>query len=747
MHPILSTVGVLATFSVLLAQDPRPTAAAVAPTMAEAALRSAAVAEHSRLGGGLRQVQFDRPTADGPWWALGTAWKASFDSTGTTVYPFFGAMAPRNFPLRMELARATVGGKSLELPAGTPEPRQFAVRTDRGALIEVIDTRLDQLEQSFVFEQLPERGAIAVEIAMTTELAVEPIQGGLRFANEWGHIDYTKAIAKDAAGRRLPLDIQWTGAAARIEIPAEFVAEAQLPLVLDPVLNYWYLLASGQTQLQHDSDVATWQGNGGRVLMIWQRQWSLTDQDCFGLMFDGNLGLVRTDFAIDFTTDDWLKIAVAGNNYAQNFLVVSEVRTGLLWWIGGKLIAQDGTVGSLITVEREGVVGTPGNNFHPDVGSDPYFGTGYYTVVFHKRTLTTSDIYLRQLTTVGGLRTTNAIAIDTSTNEEQKPSISKSCGQSNGPPANFLVTYQRTWPAAPYDQEVWGAFVSWNGALVGSVFPVAITTSEETAPSAGSPIDVGGARFWPYAYERAPAAGQLRDVIAGMIRTDGTRTGITMVNTPVPGEDHREVELDSDGIRFVVTRTRGASGSPQGVETVTLAYLPASDSFRVEERTGMITSSLENYGQTNVCAAYSGGSNRTPRYFVSFSEQTSNTFRLAAYEGTSGVAAFVPRYTQCGSATITASGQPILGQTLSFTANGPGFTGILFGFPGSALLGPCGCLNGVAQAQTMPGSFGWSVPTHPAYVGIQLSVQAFALSGSACYGFLDVSDTLDFRIR
>ncbi|MBL8725022.1 MAG: hypothetical protein JNK49_13310 [Planctomycetes bacterium] len=737
----------LALLSSLAAQEPRSAASLPASAPDASALRAQALAEHSRLGGGLREVQFDRPSADGPLWALGSAWKASFDGTGTTVYPFFGATAPRNFPLRMALTGATVGGKALALQPGTPEQRHFAVRTDRGALTEVIDTRLDQLEQSFVFETLPVRGALAVEIAMTTELVAEPIQGGLRFANEWGHIDYTKAIAKDAAGRSLPLDIQWTGAGARIEIPAEFVAEAQLPLVLDPVLNYWYLLASGQTRLQHDSDVATWQSGNGRVLLVWQRNWSATDQDCFGLMFDGGLGLVRTDFAVDFTTEDWLKIAVAGNNYAQNFLVVSEVRSGLLWWIGGRTIAQDGTVGSLITIEREFVVGTPGNNYHPDVGSDPFFGTGFYTVVFNKRTLTSSDIYLRQLTTAGGLRTTNAVPVDTSTNEESRPSISKSCGQSNGQPANFLIAYQRTWVGTPYDQEVWGAFASWNGAISGAPFAIAITTSEETAPTASSPVDLGGVRYWPYAYERTAVLGQPRSVFAGLLRSDGSRTATTMVNTAVPGEDSREPEIDSDGTRFVVTRTNGVSGYPQGVEAVTLAYLPASGSFRVEERTGLITSSLDNYGQTNICASFSGGGVRTPRYYLSFTEQTTNTFRLEAFDGTAGTAAFQTRFTQCGSAGISASGQPALGQSLAFTASGPGFTGILFGFPGSAILGPCGCLNGVAQAQAMPGSFVWTIPAEPAYVGIALAVQGFALSGSACFGVLDVSNTLDFTIR
>jgi len=747
MNHILRVALPLLVIPGLLAQEARLPAPPVASADGTVELRAQAMAEYRRLGAMPQEVQFDRPAADGPLWALGKAWKASFDGRGSTVIPFFGSTAPRNFPLRMELAGVSVAGEQLALQDGVPEQQQRSVHTDRGVLTEVIDTALEQLEQSFVFQTLPRRGPLVVEVAMTSELGVTTIPGGLRWANEWGHIDYTKAIAKDAAGRSLDLEIQWTGSAARMEIPAAFVEQAELPLVLDPVLNYWFLLASGQSQLQQNSDVATFQSLGGRVLLVWQRQWSLTDQDCFGLMFDGNLGLVQTDFIIDFTAEDWLKVAVAANNHAQNFLVVSEIRTGLLWWIGGRLIGENGSVGSLITIEREFVVGTPGNNYHPDVGGDPYFGTGYYTVVFNKRTLTSSEIHMRQLSANGGLRTTNAVVVDAAPLVKSKPSISKSCGQSNGQPAQFLITYQRQWSGPPYDQDILGAFVSWNGALAGGPFFLAATTREEAAPSSCSPIDVGGTRLWPFAMESAAAPGQTRDVVASMVRSDGGRVASTMVNTAVPGEDNFDPEIDSDGIRCVVTRTRATTGFPQGVEAVTLAFLPATNTFRVEERTGLFTSSLDNYGQTNICAAFSGGSQSTPRYYLSFTEQASNTFRLAAFDGTAGIAGFQTRFTQCGNTTITASGAPALGQTIVLSAAGPGFTGIMFGFPGSAILGGCGCLNGVAQAQTMPGNFAWAVPANPAYVGIPLAAQGFSLSGSACYGLLDVSNTLDFTIR
>lgn len=696
-------------------------------------------------------VVFDTPRKDGPLWACGSAWKASFDGTGATVIPFFGSEAPRNFPLRLEVGAATVGSEALPMVAGKPETKGNAVHTARGAFTEVIDTRMDSLEQSFVFDRLPNRGAITVDVRMSGEFATMAIENGLRFRNEWGHVDYTKAIAVDAEGRRLPLAIEWTGAAARMVIPASFVETATLPLVLDPTLNFWFALGNPGL-LQHDGDAATIQAPGinGRTLLVWQRQWSATDQDCWGLMFDNDLNLVLTDFSIDFTAEDWLKVAVAGNNYASNFLVVSEVRIGLLWFIAGRIVNTSGIPGTQFDIEREGVVGTPGNNFHPDVGSDPYFGVGRYTVVFNKKTLGVSDIYMRQITPAGGQVTTNAVALDLSANEESRPAISKSCGQSNGLPAHWLVTWQRTWSGAPFDQEVHGIFVDWNGAVIGAVFGLATTVGEETAPSPASPIDANGVRYWPMCYELASAPGQPRDVLGRLVRVNGTFQQSFTVSGGVPGSDDREPEMDSDGIRFLAAITTGTAGFPQGVEAVTFAYLPTINTIRTESRDGMNTSGAENYGQCNVVAEFSGGSTPTSRYKVCFTEQTPNTLRLANYGGYTSGSFFQQRSTQCGNLSITATGQPILGQTVTISVPNGSLSGTMGGFPINAsllfALG-CNCTLGVDPIAFFPNPFVYAIPADPLLVGATFAVQGFTLVGSSCLGSVDFSDTIDFTIR
>ena len=719
-------------------------------------IQQTSAARDALAGRPSERVLFDRPHADGPIWAVGTAWKASFDGRGFTAVPYFGASAPRNFPLRFELAAASVGGTPLQLADGEPSVVDGAVHTPRGALSEVVHTHLDTLEQSFVFDALPQRGAIAVDVRIDSEFAVAQLADGLRFENEFGHVDYTHAVAVDARGVRQPLAIEWTGNGAHMVIPAAFVEQAALPIVLDPVLNYWFHLASGIAVTQHDSDVATIQatGIGGRTLFVWQRNFSASDTDCYGLMFDANLGLVQTDFLIDASIEDWTRIAVAGHNYAQNFLVVAEIRYGVflgnVYYIGGRGVAPNAAVGGLFNIERDGVVGFSGNNFHPDVGADPYFGVGRYTVVFQKDTGSSADIYMKQVSTAYALVTTSPIALTTAGGEDTAPSISKACGQSNGLPAYWFVTWQRTYSAT--DQDLYGRYINWNGALPGSVFPIATLTANETGVSPGSPIDVSGTRYWPVCYEYATSPGQQRDVYCRLFRSDGVQqAGPFVVSNNVPGADDRDIEVDSDGARFVAAFTTGTSGNPQSPQAVTLAYLPNTNTFVVEERTGLLTSSLDDYGECNVCAAFSGGSNQSPIYYVSFSEHASNTFKLVRFGGYTGGTApfFQTRPSQCGSLSIQVTGSPTLGGSITATIGSAPFSGTILGVPGMIPLNVlgCACWQGVDQGIYLSNPLVWNVPNNAAYVGIVLSVQGWSITGTQCLGFVDLSDTVDFTIR
>jgi hypothetical protein len=752
---------VLALLPALAAQAPSARSSQPLPPRAEESAPPASMLQRRNvtpprgaIGDAVQtKVIFDRPRADGPLWALGRAWKASFDGRGFTTIPFFGSQAPHNFPLRLELTNATVGGEPLALADGEPVAAANQVRTARGALTEVVDTSLESLEQSFVFDTLPNRGAIHVDVQITGELAASLLDNGLRFHNEWGRVDYTKAVAIDAAGQSLPLAITWDGSHAHMEIPASFVADAQLPLVLDPTLNFWFNLASGQAQLQHDSDVASFQSLGGRTLIVYQRNWSATDTDCWGIMFDSVLGLVQTDFNIDFTGFNWAKIAVASNNFAQNFLVVSEVTSFSGSYIVGRTISASAVPGSEFDIEREGVVGSPGPSYQPDVGSDPYAGVGYYTVVFLKRANASSpltEVWYKQVNTNGTLVTTAPTLIATNSAGVDKPSIGKSCGQFGAQPAQWLITWQRTWPTPPFDQEVNGRFVTWSGYLVGTGdFGIGTTVQEETAPSSSSPIDVEGTRYWPVCYEFATAPGQPRDVICKVVDAAGIVLDSFTVTQSLAGEDNRDAEVDADGTRFVIARTKSIGSAVPDVEAVTVAYLPSTGTFRVDERSDLATAVGSNHAQTNVCADFSGGNTISPRYFVSFTELSNNTFRLVNYGGWVPGPFFTTFVSQCGTTTLSIAGDPVIGQTLTFNVSPGPLSAVLVGTPSYIPLTAlgCNCYLGVNPLVTNTAPWSWTIPNNPAVVGFALSAQGFHITGTQCLGFIDVSDTLDFTIR
>lgn len=705
----------------------------------------------------LSRVLFDQPVADGPLWAMGTDWKASFDGRGFEFIPFFGSTAPRNFPVRLELDQVTVGGQALPLADGVPQQVGFAVHTPRGGVTEVVAASLQAVEQSFVFDQLPNRGAIQVEVRIASELAVTSTAQGIRLANEHGAVRYEKAVAIDAAGTRLELPIVWDGGEVHMTIPASFVEQARLPLVLDPWIASIGTIGTGAPtgQLQRDADVATVQSID-RTCIVWRREWSATDHDAWAQVFDSSQTAVAPEFTIDFTSLDWLSPAVAGNNFSQNFLCVSDVRTGTLYYIAGRRI--DGNLGVVLgnqfDIERNGVVGLAGNNFRPDVGGDFYPGTlAYWGVVFEKEVAAGNrDIYMKLVRQDGTLLTTNPIALDTSSTDESNPCISKQ----NGNVALWFVAWQRTWPNPPFDQEVIGKFVSWSGAVQAPNMYIAGTLANETAPATSSPITIEGVNYWMVCHETdfQVAAGQ-RDILCKVFDSAGAQLSSFNLNQNEAGGayasyDQQAPAVDSDGVRFVATYTdRWAGTLDFETHASTLAFLPATNALRIDDdRVGLGASVGDEFG-TRVCSHFSGGGVWSPYFAVTDAHFGNNTIELYRYGGYSPGTQFSFYSSQCGSLSITPSGNTAVGGTVNVTVpNGP-LSGTIFGYPGYIPLNAlgCNCICGVNNGLLFGNPLVWTIPSNPIFVGTTLSVQGWTAVGTNCLGFVDLSDTVDFTIR
>ncbi|HVE39050.1 MAG TPA: hypothetical protein VNM14_04130 [Planctomycetota bacterium] len=126
--------------------------------------------------------------------------------------------------------------------AGTPRPDRRTVVYRRGSVDEEYTLRADAMEQSFVVRELPAgRGAITVTGVVASNLT-PPADGTrgstLGFAYQGTEmITLSQAVAVDGAGRRLPLDLCWSDGRLSMTVPAEWVAGATLPILIDPLVG------------------------------------------------------------------------------------------------------------------------------------------------------------------------------------------------------------------------------------------------------------------------------------------------------------------------------------------------------------------------------------------------------------------------------------------------------------------------------------------------------------------------------
>ncbi|MFO1076926.1 MAG: hypothetical protein U1E73_04280 [Planctomycetota bacterium] len=705
------------------------------------------------------RVQFDRPDARGPLWAIGHSWKASFDGNGFAYTPFFGSDAPRNFPLRIELQHASVGGEALPLRRGQPQHEGSQVRTARGALSEVVDLSLQQAEQSFVFDELPQRGELVVEVRMAGEFQAALTSGGIRFVNDHGAIEYSHAVARDAAGRSQPLDIAWLGDRARIAIPAAFVATAALPLVLDPVLTTVSLTGPyNPLRTQRLPDVARLTVPG-ITAVIWRRAFSLTDEDVCVRLYDANQNPYYPLVYIDLTANSWSAPSVAACSNSNNFLVVSQVDTTGAFngsFIGGRLIDSAGMMGGQFAIEGSNLVGLPGNNYRPDVGGDAFPSVqAYFTVVFeHETSPGNNDIYFRQIDQTGGLLTAQPIALDNGPTMQQNPTISAW----NGPDtfAQALVAWQSESSATPGDDDVKAAWVNWAGGITVPAFAVASSPSPERRPTVSSIANVVGGLCAAVVWETDFITDS--DVYVQLIDGNGIAfsTPLNLSLAEAGGtyvlRNQAFPTVETDGNRFAVGYSE-YTGTDYDTYASTVAWLPGTASWRIhDERAALgVHAGTDDYWTRMVADWNFYTPVPNSEYTIVGADIGANDIEMWRYGGWVPGPFFSTYGSQCGALGITASGSPTAGSYVHFDLIGPGpFSGYIFGFPGLQSLPPCpSCYLAVAGGVSVPGPhFTWHVPANPVFVSaFTLSIQGWSFGGSACLGAIDLSNTVDFGIR
>ncbi|MFO1050916.1 MAG: hypothetical protein U1F36_01720 [Planctomycetota bacterium] len=676
-------------------------------------------------------------------------YKAGFDRRGATFVPFLGSQAPHDWPVTLHAKRVTVGGKELACTEADPVRREGAVDFPRGGLVERYLLRGDGLEQTFGFETLPQRGEIVVSVGVETQMEVEPAGDGHRFRCADGSFEYGAATAIDAVGNAVAARTRWTGEAMEITVPETFVAQAVLPLWIDPLVYSVHSLPTATRELR-TPDIA-WDASADRGTVCWERVFSATDRDVYVAFCSPVMVQIGATQVIDLSTNDWHGARVAANEEADVSLVVVQADP-----VGG---GASSIQGCRISGVNDPVVGAAfqiaANAINPCVGGTRHdiFSVGFLVAYEYLFSATDHDIHAQSVTAAGSLNG-SFVVIDGSTLFEERPEISTSCG--DGPlnsAAWAIVHRRRTGPSSG------GMLVTYFGATTGvrvingtknfaiqSPVPLDDLSWAVSSPTADS---LGRTHMFAM---QLPGVGSSKELRQLLLSSTGT---IEAVVTSHRVYDYGKLDIDSDGCRFALAYETldHSTAAPLGIQLETFAHTASG----ITSQDLVVLPNTANQHRAPRLAAKRDGVDS--QYGVVWAEMpAASTWQIAmgTYSGVQAGPVFSLRPTGCGPTPISwsASIGTFLGGTLTLDAsqNNNGFIGWFAGLPANVPLGICpGCTLGTDLMLVLSGDLQQiHVPCDGNLVGGSLSFQPFMVSlpgPGLCLSNITLGHTLDITIR
>lgn len=705
-------------------------------------------------------------TADGTVLAVGPAYTARFAADGAEFTPFLGSAVERTWPVAFQLAGATVGAVGLPLAAASPARAGDVVTFARGGADEVYELRTDGMEQRFVFRSLPQRGELRLTVATASALRAEPDHDGVSFHGPNGGLHYGAAIAIDALGHRCAMTTQVVGNGLELTVPAEFVAAASLPLVVDPLIQPRSLfsngtLALGNLDLAYDASLGEW-------LAVWDVAFSANNYNVYAQRLDAGANAIGSVIVVEAGATSWRKPRIANLPGGDHFLIVAEADDAASSpWIQARKLAivnNAGSTGPIFDIAKSGQNGAPVGSFsNPDVGGDGVT-IGYWNVVYEFGVAPNRDIHMRLVGPNGNLVGAQATQLAATAYDERGPRISKSNGGQNTPSQTWGVLWERrvTLGNGTGDfSKVWGALVAWNGlqrSLLGQTsWPVFDNAVEGRGGyDISSPTDdLGGQRFL-MAVESRPTATEGQNLFATVFTHQGLGGAPVdlMHVTSLPflflTQDQHSPAIDCDGTRFALTFTHDFSATDTDAYIATYARSP-NGAIVAHEAPIVFANTTNNEDGTAICARRSDGG--VPgRYLAGLHMLvgTDHQLRSEIYEGLAP-GGITWRGSGCGNLTMTAANEPGLGMPVVFHLSGTsGLGGYLAGLPANLAPTPCpNCTMGTTGDVTLLGT-DWTfvVPNHTGLVGVSVAVQGFEIGNvGPCLGQVRASNTADLTIR
>lgn len=550
-----------------------------------------------------RRFQLDEP-GDGNLWVFGGTYKARFGRDGASYIPFLGSAAPQNFPLTLRLDSITVGGEALALDLeAAPKFEGQAAVYRRGAAIERYDVALGRCEQVFEFAQLPANGDLVLTLDVQSELVGQAQADGLAFNSALGGVTYSGAVAIDAHGRRRALSTDLVDGDIRIVLPAEFIAGAAFPLVIDPVIATWAPTLS-PTSDDFASDIA-YDASFNRFLVVYEQAYSATDHDVWGELFDPSTGsaIAGSGAYIDYTTSYWARPRCANNRIASQFLVVAE-RRGTPTDVWGRTREAESIVQGLQFQISVNIL----NKATPDVGGDPALaGPTYYCVVWESQYAVgvDHDIHARLVDATSTLIGPGTISLDSSTSTYDRwPTISKLDGLPPYATQNWTIVWNRQY--TPSDWDIFGAQIHWDGTVAAPTYMVDFSTFDDRSPTVSTilePTALG--RPYVVTYERDSLLDYA--VVAQAMQGSTFLSRVNLTSLLAVSADMISPSVETDGHQFgVAWSQRYTPGSTDFDIYVAGLYLAGSQLYVSEGPVNLAYSSTYE-GEPQVCSLYGQG--------------------------------------------------------------------------------------------------------------------------------------------
>jgi hypothetical protein len=686
----------------------------------------------------------DAPLPDTTW-VLADRYKACVTAEGLLFHALPGVELPL-VPVRLALDQVTVGGEELPLAEARKRPDEGQVCVlDHGALREHFDLRREGVEQSFHFDRLPARGELVLTIRAETKLEARAERGGVQFGDGPQGVRYGAAVAFDRAGRRCELPSTWCHGALQITVPADFVAEAQLPLVVDPLVSPSRLVATGAgttlfpVPTQVGSPDVSFDPVAGRWLVVWMWFRSSSDRDVFARTYDSSWVATGPVIPVDITTTSWSTPSVAYRGRNAEWLVVAET-PGTSWGIVARRVPTSGVALPAFSIVSGWA--PPFGVSRPCVGGDPYAGAdpAVSIVAFEHRgilrycTIDETGVVGPLIPLVPGVFH-QSLSLSRSNRTDNWALVWAERGPATGGVSTEVVhrlaMIDFTGALVPL---AGGAFVEVGRAITSSSALPAFETSV-TSPDLRSSFTV--------VYRDVGMFGQ---TVVRRVASTGSLTAPTLLSALAPGWGSPTTYLETDGVRTLAVKMEG-----NGVRGVLLATDPATGVFTSHD--DFVTTGTVATRAMAVTSAYAASVAATITPFTIATGHLSSTqsrVQLVGYRGHSPAPGFTTVFTACGLPLTIQHGSvlPALGNTVTVNLlTSHPQVGFLFGRPTWVpLTGMCPCGLGV-DGVILPGPVAtFSVPLDVQLVGQHFAIQGFTMEGGLCFSGVSYSNTIDMRI-